>query len=112
MAWKLRFQGIPSGVWCHFRTDIAGGVTDSNGLLVDASLVALIGDDGIAPHVGQWSGLVGRRIEVDHDGSASGLERSGVAVDQMLQEREALVSQAGTLGEHFDRLLEHSGLDK
>ena len=71
--------------------------------------MALVGDDGVAPYLGQRGGLIGLGVEVNHDGGAGGLEFACVAVDEVLQEREALVSQMGALCEYLDRLLEDGG---
>ena len=67
--------------------------------------VTLKGDDGIAPHLRDRTRLVGLGGHVDHDGGTGGLYLVCLAVDQMLQQREALVTQAGALGEDFYRFI-------
>ena len=71
--------------------------------------MTLEGDDGVAPDLGQGCWQVGFGVEVDHDGGAGGLEFACVAVDEVLQEREALVPQVGALCEYLDGFLEDGG---
>ena len=74
--------------------------------------MALKGDDGITPHLGYRAGLVGLGSHVHHYGGTGGLHFAGVAVDHMLQQRQALVAQAQALGEHLDGLVEQGGLEE
>ena len=74
--------------------------------------MTLKGDDGVAPHLWYGAGLVGLGIEVDHDCGTGGFDLAGVTIDGVLQQREALVAQVGTLGEHLDRLVEQRGLEE
>ena len=71
--------------------------------------MALEGDDSVTPYLRYRAWLVGLRIHINHNRDTGAFHFAGVAVDQVLQQGEALVAQFGALGEYLDSLLEKRG---